>query len=286
MSAGERRRVLASLEGMGFRADPRRGQNFLFDPQLLEGFLADAGTTSGERVLEVGPGPGTLTRRLLAHDCQVVAIELDERLCAFLRVDLAGEPALTLLCGDALANKNRLSPELLGVLGDQPFRLIANLPYAIATPLVQMLLQPPLDWRGGGVLVQLELAQRWLAGPGTRAYGAISVLLGLLGKGRITRRVPRHIFSPPPRVDSAFVVWERGNCAWETAAPAWRAARRLFTQRRKMLRSTLSGWISPDDDWWSQAAVDPLARPEQLTPGQFQVLGVEWERRMARSQAI
>ncbi|MGE3163725.1 MAG: 16S rRNA (adenine(1518)-N(6)/adenine(1519)-N(6))-dimethyltransferase RsmA [Planctomycetota bacterium] len=275
-----RREILAALAARGFRAKPTRGQNFLFDPQLLSSFLADADVRPGERVLEVGPGAGTLTRFLLAAGCVVTAVELDDTLCAYLREEL-DSPRFELIAGDVLRSKSSLSEELLRRVDSWgPFRLIANLPYSIATSLVQLLIEQAPRFEGFGVLVQKEVAARWLAHPGARDYSAISVLLSACGRGRITRAVGRQMFTPAPRVDSSFAVWSRTpGTSFEEFAATHRWSRYLFGHRRKMLRSLLAPFLAPNDGAWGELAIDPCARPEALDPTEFRRLADELGRR-------
>jgi len=260
--------VLADLAARGFRFQARLGQNFLFDPQLLEAFLDDAEVAAGERVLEVGAGAGTLTERLLARGAEVVAAEIDPILLAHLR-ERGTHPRLTLHAGDALGVGESLAPALESALsaGDRPFRLVANLPYAIATPLVMRLVARAPRLAGIAVLVQTEVAERWVAQPGGKEYGAASVLLAIAGSGRIARRVSGRLFTPVPRVESSFYVWEpkRGEALDRPALLAF--ARSLFGHRRKMLRAILRERIAEGDPAWAKAGVDPRARPEELSPG-------------------
>ena len=182
-----RQRVLEDLRALGFRFQEKRGQNFLFDSNLLEALVRDSGIEAGDRVLEVGPGAGTLTRVLLDLECQVTSVEIDPLLCQFLR-ERFDQPQFRLIEGDVLETKNRLSRKVLAALdpseGQQRgFHLVANLPYSIAGPLVAMLVAEREDLKSIGVLVQREMAQRWVASAGTREFGTTSVLLAVTGIG-------------------------------------------------------------------------------------------------------
>ncbi len=288
LTESERREILADLRQRGFRPDRRRGQNFLFDRQLLDAFIDDAQLPARSRIVEIGAGAGTLTRRLLERGHRVVSVEIESVLVDYLRESLRparivgrdsvieepeGNADFSLVVGDALANKNQLSSSLTQELQQDSaaIHLIANLPYAIASPVVQLLLElrnPQLEIVG--VLVQSEAAERWCASPGGKDYGAISVTLSLLGRGVIARRVGRQLFSPPPKVESAFYVWRRfANAEYaDGIGRAHRLGRRLFRQRRKMLRAIIGkGSQGPPD--WASAGIDPTLRPEQLAPPQF-----------------
>jgi len=277
--------VLGDLARRGFSFRKRLGQNFLFDPQLLEAFLDDAQVEAGELILEVGAGAGTLTERLLARDCKVIAAEIDPLLVDYLE-GRGPHPQLTLVAGDALGAQERLSPALESVLDreNRPYRLVANLPYAIATPLVMRLLARDLRFTGMATLVQLEVAERWGATAGCREYGPSSVLFALGGGGRITRKVAGHLFTPAPRVGSAFFVWEpngewglRSHSSSESTNQLARAdfpafldfTRRLFQNRRKMIRAILRDDLPPEGQVWEQIEVDPSSRPEELSPVQI-----------------
>ncbi len=264
----------------GFRPSARRGQNFLFDVQLLDAFLDDAGVEPGDRILEIGAGAGTLTRRLLERGAEVLAVEVDRCLVRFLERTLSS-PRLRLLPIDALAGKNRLAEELVSALREWPgpYRLVANLPYAITVPVIQLLLeeQPPLA--SMGVLLQRELAERLVAEPGSKRYGPISVLLALSGQGRIRRLVPRAVFTPRPQVESAFYTWRRFGRPTPDLAPVRRLSRMLFQHRRKMLRTLLGDQIPPGDPWWAAPGRDPRRRPEEVAPEEYVELTEELARR-------
>ncbi|MEM7263907.1 MAG: 16S rRNA (adenine(1518)-N(6)/adenine(1519)-N(6))-dimethyltransferase RsmA [Planctomycetota bacterium] len=285
------------MRDRGFRADRRRGQNFLFDPQLLDAFIDDAGLREPARVLEIGAGAGTLTEALLTRGHSLVVAEIEPVLCDYLIETLrparivstdgdvatisveapsassVGGPDWTLVQGDVLETKNQLSSAVVAELerNDSSFHLVANLPYAIATSVIQLLLERNApEMRSIGVLVQREAAERWVAAPGSKEYGALTVLLDLMGEGRITRSVRRGLFIPPPKVDSAFFVWSR-NPGVRFDARLKRVhdlARQLFSHRRKMVRAILkSEGLEPE--FWRSVEVDPQARPEALASDAF-----------------
>ncbi len=272
-----RAEILAELTQRGFQFRRRLGQNFLFDPQLLEAFLDDAGVREGERILEVGTGAGTLTERMLERNLEVITAEIDPILIDFL-ASRGAHPRLTVVAGDALGTKERLSPALLEALGDdnRPYRLVANLPYAIATPLVMRLLAHDPRLAGVAALVQTEVAERWIARPGGKEFGPAAVLLEGFGRGKITRRVPGHMFTPAPRIESSFYVWEPALGIDRGLLPGLLAfTRGLFLHRRKMLRAILRDRLVETDPRWARAGVNPTQRPEELTVDQIRALHSE-----------
>ena len=263
-----RAEILADLKMRGFRFDPRKGQNFLFDGNLLRALVRDAGISPELPILEIGPGAGTLTRALLAAGSHVTAVEIDPILAGYLR-ETFSEDSLHVVQADALETKNRLSEELLAALPEGEFQMVANLPYSIASPLVCLLVEACPRMSGFSVLVQQEVADRWVAGPGSREYGTSSVLLSRLGQGRITRKVPPHAFVPAPRVDSAFIRWQRTNPAPDQPRDWMRLVRTCFQGRRKSL-SRLLGQQGYSD--WEASGIDGRTRPDQLTPEEWALL--------------
>ncbi len=269
-----RSEVLEQLRGLGFRFHGKRGQNFLFDENLLKALVRDAGVEPGDRILEVGSGAGTLTRCLLAAGGHVTSVEIDPILCQFVGRHLA-HPNLSLIECDVLETKNRIAAAVQEALddltegGSRSFSLVANLPYSIASPLVAMLVSQRSDLDRLGVLVQREVAERWIAPPGTREYGTATVLLSLLGSGHISRRVPAHAFVPAPKVESAFYTWTRSPAAPELPAGLVELVRECFGQRRKTIGKLLRDRLDPQDRWWQQCPVEPSTRPDQLDPEQW-----------------
>lgn len=261
-----RAEILEDLHSRGFRFQGKRGQNFLFDGNLLRALVTDSGVGAGDRVLEVGAGAGTLTRVLLERGCEVVSVEIDAILAAFLR-DRLPHPRLRLLEMDVLAAKNRLNQEVVDILDRWPqgFHLVANLPYAIASPLVALLVEGFLSsLKGFSVLVQEDLAKRWEAPPGGAQYGPISVLLRLCGEGRRGRRVPRHLFTPAPQVESCVFNWHPSDDLEPLPAALMPLVRRLFQQRRKTLGSLLKAEMPPQDRGWLELEIDRSSRPQAL----------------------
>lgn len=241
---------------------PRKalGQHFLVDHNLLARLVDAAGVGEGDLVLEVGPGTGTLTEELLARGSRVVAAELDPGLARLLRDRMGDERRFTLVEGDCLESKRRLATPLLEALGDQPFAVVANLPYGCATPLMLTLLVDHPACRGLFVTVQREVADRLLAQPGTRDYGPLAVVARVTARCERLASLPPHCFWPRPEVESAMVAIRR------LPRPGVNDLRgfaefcsRLFGQRRKQLGAVLG-----DRDAWPEG-VTRRARAEDLS---------------------
>ncbi len=240
------------------------GQNYVADPNTVRRIARLAGVGPGDRVVEIGAGVGSLTLALLETGADVTAIEVDRRVAAVLAEVLSGSDA-RLVTADATALD---WAALLGGgpdVGDPPWTLVANLPYNLATGIVLDLLAGVPAIRRMLVMVQLEVAERLAAPPGSRTYGLPSVKLAWFARARIVGRVPPTVFVPEPRVQSALLAVERHDAP--AADPATFAAVRslldvAFGQRRKMLRRTIGDRV--DEAAFAAAGVAPSARPEEL----------------------
>lgn len=276
------------LKRASTRPQKRFGQNFLIDLNLMGKLLELADIQPGQTVLEVGPATGSLTEELLERAGRVVAVELDRPLAGLLADRLAGEAALQVICGDVLAGKHELSPQVIDAVAPGG-SLVANLPYNIATPLVALCLRE--SWRaltGSGkctfdsltFTVQAEVAQRLCSSPGTKTYGQISVLVGLLGNAQLGHMLPPTSFWPQPKVNSQMVRidFDPTRAAKIGNLDALQTILRLtFTQRRKTIGAILRRKTSPfsreqADRAIESAGIDPMSRPEQLTGEQFLAL--------------
>jgi len=225
--------LLAELEVHPSRA---LGQNFLVDANLLDWTVRTAAPRAGEQLLEIGAGTGVLTARLLEAGARVLAVEIDHRLAAYLRRHFHNHPNLRLVEGDAC------DLDYDSLLGAEPYRCIANLPYAVSSVVLAHLLELRNPPRAAFVLLQIEMAERLQAVPGTKAYGALSVLVQLDYEVRILRRIAPEVFFPTPEVGSAYVRFIRRPDALSRALRKQvRAVVRLgFGQRRKQLRKLLT----------------------------------------------
>lgn len=273
---------------LGLRPEPRFGQNFLIDLNLLELLVRSAELAPSELALEVGTGTGSLTARLSQLAGHVVTVEVDRQLAQVAHENLAALGNVTTLVHDVLKNKNRLHPDVLAAVGQQmqrhglpSYKLVANLPYHIATPVISNLLLADLRPTRMCVTIQKEVADRILAGPGTKDYGALSVLVQSLARARRIRVLPPGVFWPRPKVHSAIVQIDldparRGRIP---DVPYFQQmVRALFLHRRKYLRSVLrsatKGWLATQqvDRLLEQLGWGPQTRVEQLDVGQIQEL--------------
>jgi 16S rRNA (adenine1518-N6/adenine1519-N6)-dimethyltransferase len=262
-----------ALDAAGFRPSKTLGQNFLLDGNMARSLVRDAGVEPGDRVLEIGAGCGFLTVHLAGAGAEVLAIEIDPRLCAVASAFLAGEPRVRLLQADALAGKHALAPELEAALpAAGPWKVVSNLPYAIAGPLLVLLTRLPHPPASLSVLVQREVAEKVAAEPGSSGFGALSARLALDHDRRAGRIVPAGLFWPRPRVESRVVHLDRRP--GPAPDPARRArydrlVERVFQQRRKTVLATLSGPAggrARAQELLAAAGVPAGARPENLTP--------------------
>lgn len=225
------------------RRPPRRralGQHFLVDETVAERMVELAGVASGTPVLEIGPGRGALTERLLAGGCRVFAVELDPELAEALAA--RSDPWLTVVCQDFL----RLP---LASVPSGPCAVVANLPYASGTAILERLLEEARRFDPIVVMLQREVAERVCAVPGSRSYGALSVLTALRGRARLAFRVPPEAFRPRPRVESAALridAHRRPPIAPDVEARFRRVVRTAFAQRRKTLRNALAAGFGRD----------------------------------------
>jgi 16S rRNA (adenine1518-N6/adenine1519-N6)-dimethyltransferase len=247
-----------------------------------------ADLTGGETVLEVGGGTGSLTEQLASRAARVVVVEVDHGMVRLLRGRLAEKDNVSLIAGDVLAGKHKLSPDVLAALGEQA-HLTANLPYNIATPLISLCLQS--SWRAARGLggcrferltftVQREVADRFAAEPGGKIYGPVSVLVSLLSRLQMGPIVPASAFWPRPKVASRIVRLDFDDAAAANVNDAGTltdVVAAAFAQRRKQMGSLLR---RPNLPWpadaiaaaFTQADIDPTCRAETIAPQQYLAL--------------
>ncbi|MBC8076546.1 MAG: 16S rRNA (adenine(1518)-N(6)/adenine(1519)-N(6))-dimethyltransferase RsmA [Chloroflexales bacterium] len=249
-------RVRAALRSIDLRPTRGMGQNFLVDPDALDAIVAAAALTRDDTALEVGPGLGVLTWELLQRAGRVVSVELDKRLVARLGQEFAGEPRLRIVQGDIL----RLPPEIIfanhelastnvplqpSAFSLQPYKVVANLPYAITSPVLRHFLEAHHKPRVMVVLVQWEVAQRIVAAPGDLSVLAHSVQI--YAAADIVARVPATSFVPVPAVDSAVLrlrLYERPAADVDDIDALFRVIKAGFLQPRKKLSNALPGGLA------------------------------------------
>ncbi|MHC5037066.1 MAG: 16S rRNA (adenine(1518)-N(6)/adenine(1519)-N(6))-dimethyltransferase RsmA [Planctomycetota bacterium] len=277
-----RKKALQALfQGHGSWPRKRLGQNFILDPNLLDFIAAAAEPGGADSVLEVGVGTGQLTGRLAERAGRVLGVEVDRLLFQKAQDALSGFEHVQLLLTDVLASKNRLHPDVIeavrGMIPGPSGRLlhVSNLAYRIATPLLINLLESGLPFGKMVVTVQMEMAEKIVAGgPGDVGYGPVSLVVAFFAKARILRKVPRDVFWPMPKIQSAIVEIMPNPVEPEDGDlyPSYKAlVRGLFTLRRKTLRRALEtlGVPGRGEAVLTRAGIDPQIRPGMLTREDF-----------------
>ena len=260
------------LKAFDLHASKRLGQNFLIHGGTVEAIVETADICPGDRVLEIGPGIGTLTQGLAEAGASVTAVELDKKLPAVLAETLSGYDRVRIVGGDILKT------DIPALMGEEPFKVVANLPYYITTPILLTLLERRLPITRIVTMVQREVAERMIALPGGRDYGALSVAVQYYTEPRLAIEVSPRCFLPPPAVESAVmdcVVRKTPPVAVEDEKHFFRVVRAAFGQRRKTIGNALKILGLPRDilqGALSKAGIDPLRRGETLSLSEFAAL--------------
>jgi 16S rRNA (adenine1518-N6/adenine1519-N6)-dimethyltransferase len=291
------------LESAGVKPNKRFGQHFLIDLNLVRLLIDTANIRKNDVVLEVGCATGSLTEAIAEKAGYCVAVEIDAVLANIARTQLAGKSNVELIAADVLKNKFEINPVVINALNKACSKysgrllLVANLPYAAATPLMLNLIMGPTVADAMYVTIQKEVANRMLARPGTKDYGILSILLSATGDVKHTRTLKPSVFWPQPQVNSALVCYVRKPekvRQSKSVEMLSRIAGGLLQHRRKMLkagcklltfergtgfqrvkarpvhRTPYGGW--PCYDWpelFAKCNIDPNSRPDQLTTEQF-----------------
>lgn len=253
------------------------GQNFIGDPALLERIATVCDWQPGNRALEIGPGAGTLTRAIAREAEEVLAVEIDRRLAPLLEETLADCANVHLVFTDALkADLDALMRDTLG--WDGRYKLIANLPYYITTPLIMHVLEDSEKVSELVIMVQKEVGERLCAAPGSKAYGAVTVMVQYAATVARAFDVGRHAFVPAPEVDSTIlhlVPYEKRPIQAQSDAVLRRVVKAAFSQRRKTLRNSLSS-LGCDKALIRQAleaaGIEDSRRAETLSVAEFVAL--------------
>lgn len=260
------------LHRFKLRADKKLGQNFLIDENIVRNIVAAAELSDKDTVLEVGPGIGTLTQGLAESGASVVAVELDKRLLPVLDTTLEGYDNVRIVNGDIL------QVDIMQTVGVDKFKVCANLPYYITTPIIFALLEKRLPMERLVAMVQKEVAERMAAKPGGKDYGALSVAIQYYTEPEIAFIVPPSSFIPAPSVDSAVIVCKRREkppvevC---DEALFFRVVKAAFSLRRKMLNNSLKNMGIKGEQvakWLELAGVDGKRRAETLSLEDFAAL--------------
>lgn len=265
--------LLAGVNATGPRH--RFGQNFMIDQNLVR-VVAEAGELSADDLcLEIGPGTGTLTEELLSRAGRVTAVEIDRDLASLLRQRYSENERFTLIEGDALAGKHELNAALLETINSarssnlRP-KLVANLPYNIASPLVIEMLIAGVDLLA--FTVQKEVADRLKGKAGSDDYGPLSVMAQMLADVEVLRTLPPQAFWPPPKIDSALVRMRRRDRLGTDASAFSTFVHKVFSYRRKTLRKALEQAGYDSALVLSETGSDGTLRPEIFTPEQLRAM--------------
>lgn len=260
------------LKAFGLRASKRLGQNFLVDGSVVQSIVAAAEIAPGDKVLEIGPGIGTLTQGLAEAGANVTAVELDKKLPAVLAHTLSAYPEVRIVPGDILKT------DIPALMGKDSFKVVANLPYYITTPILLALLEAHLPVSHLVTMVQKEVAERMIARAGSKAYGALSVAVQYHMAPEIVRLVAPRSFIPAPEVDSAVIACKKHEeppVSVRDERMFFRVVRASFGQRRKTLHNALSGvGVSKEAvrPTLAAAGIDGQRRGETLTLAEFALL--------------
>jgi len=241
------------------------GQNFLFDPSLLLNIIRSADLSDMDTVLEIGPGPGRLTRLLAERVKKVIAIELDPYLYKRLTEELKDLDNIDLVLGDAL----KFPFERLAC-----FKVVANIPYYITTPIIFRLIEAAQTLESMTLTMQKEVAERIVAGPGTKDYGVLSIIVQFHAEPELKFIIPKEAFRPVPKVDSAVIHMRlRKEPAVSVQDEAFfkSVVRTAFSKRRKTLSNSLKAFKNIREIL-IQAGIDPQRRPETLSIAEFALL--------------
>ncbi|MFT3726443.1 MAG: 16S rRNA (adenine(1518)-N(6)/adenine(1519)-N(6))-dimethyltransferase RsmA [Terricaulis sp.] len=272
MNADDLPTLREDLEAHDLWANKKLGQHFLLDMNITRRIARTAGDVAGATVIEVGPGPGGLTRALLEAGAQVIAIEKDTRFVPLLEPLIEWSAGrLQIVQGDALAiDQAALLSEA------RPAHIISNLPYNVGTELLVRWLKAGA-WRGPMTLMfQKEVAQRIVAKPGGNAYGRLAVLAQARCDARLEFTVPPRAFTPPPKVASAIVRLTDRADAYPHLEAIERVTAAAFGQRRKMLRSALKSLTPEPEPLLRAAEIAPTARAEEIDQAGFRRLADAW----------
>lgn len=276
----ENKSIKDIIRGVDFRFNKALGQNFITDANLLDAIVADSGITQSDVVVEIGTGAGTLTRAIAKVAKKVYSFEVDRNLEAVLALSLQGVENAEVVFRDVL----KMSDEQLESVVGKKFKVVANLPYYITTPLAMRFIESTLDVESITIMVQKEVALRFVAKPNTPDYSAITLAIEMAGEAQITRNVSRTMFYPSPNVDSAVmrIDIDRNKLEGENVALLHKLVRSSFAMRRKTLANNLSVAFKIDKQTAAQiiedAGFSPMVRGEALSLEDYKKLSKSLEK--------
>lgn len=276
----ENKSIKDIIRGVDFRFNKALGQNFITDANLLDAIVADSGITPSDVVVEIGTGAGTLTRAIAKVAKKVYSFEVDRNLEAVLALSLQGVENAEVVFRDVL----KMSDEQLEAIVGKKFKVVANLPYYITTPLAMRFIESTLEVESITIMVQKEVALRFVAKPNTPDYSAITLAIEMAGEAQITRNVSRTMFYPSPNVDSAVVRIDvdRNKLDGENVALLHKLVRSSFAMRRKTLANNLSVAFKIDKQTATQiigdAGFSPMVRGEALSLDDYKKLSKSLEK--------
>lgn len=261
----------------GFKFTKSLGQNFLIDDNIVDKIVAGAGIGLGDKIIEVGPGIGTLTREMASRAQNLMAVEIDKNLIPILEDTLGDYDNVKIV------NEDIIKADIRGLidenLGGGPVKLVANLPYYITTPIIMRFLEENINVTDIVVMVQKEVAERMNAQPGGKDFGALSVAVQYYCDTEIVAKVPRHLFVPQPNVDSIVIalrVRPERKYKVDDEDLYFKVVKAAFGQRRKTLLNSISsmGNLAKDQvkEALEEAGIDPKRRGETLSLDEFAIL--------------
>lgn len=254
------------LERYDIQPKKSLGQNFMHDPNMLDKIIATAGVTEQDKVLEIGPGTGTLTARLALTAKQVVAVEVDERMYDILFDQFEHHSKIRLVLQDILRT------DIAGLMGDEPYIVVANVPYYITSAILQHLLESKHPPRRVTLVMQYEVGERIIAKPESGDMSLLAVSIQFYGQPRLVSRLNRALFWPRPEVDSALLridIYDKPPVDVPSAVAFFRVVKAGFSQKRKQLRNAVSAGLhmtnTEADAYLRSANIDPQRRAETLS---------------------
>lgn len=266
--------IRSVLDRFGFRFSKGLGQNFLIDGNIVRSIRESAGVTKDDYVLEIGPGFGTLTEELLLHAKKVVAVEIDKRLIEVLDYTLKGFDNFKLINEDIM--KLDLDRIVQDEFEGQPFKILANLPYYITTPIITRLIEEDLPESSMTFMVQKEVADRIVARPGNKQYGSLTVFIDYYSQAKIVCKAPKSVFIPQPKVDSLVVQLDlKKDLPDVDRTKLFKLVHAGFQQRRKNILNSMTSDKSLGLDKKTleeilvDLDIDPRSRAETLSLDQF-----------------